>query len=71
MQDRFLEIVIRKGLLGLLSCNENENWKYLSVAGRKHSRCTVVSSSREAYDPKFGGDLEEVSSDGCILPEVL
>ena len=70
MRDRFLEIVIPKELLGLLYCSENKNWKYVSLEPRKHSRCTVVSTSWVAYDPKFGGGLKEVSSDGCILPEV-
>jgi hypothetical protein len=71
MLDRFLEIAIPKGPLGLLSCSENKNWKYLSLAHQRHSRCAVVSMSWEAYDPKLGGDLEEESSNGCILSEVL
>ena len=61
--------MIPKELLRLLSCSENEKWK--QKVCQKHSRCTIVSMSWEAYDRKLGGDLEEVSSDGCILSEVL
>ena len=43
MLDRFLEIVILKGLLGLLSYSENENWKYLSLAASNALtlRCSI------------------------------
>jgi len=69
MLDLFLEIVIQKGLLGLLYCSKNENWK--QKACQKHSRCTIVSMSWVAYDRKLGRELEEVSSDGCVFSEVL